>query len=71
MPRLLLVPAFGLALAFAQFRESGLPGLAGHLEIVTGMPARVYLFKDGRPFRLSPVDALLPLRVDLFYRERL
>jgi hypothetical protein len=35
------------------------------------MPARVYLFKDGRPFRLSPVDALLPLRVDLFYRERL
>jgi hypothetical protein len=34
-------------------------------------PARVYLFKDGKPFRFSPVDALLPLRVDLFYRERL
>jgi hypothetical protein len=34
-------------------------------------PARVYLFKDGKPFRLSPVDVLLPLRVDLFYRERL
>jgi hypothetical protein len=71
MQRLLLLPVFGLALAVAQFRESGLPGLAGHLEIVTGMPARVYLFKDGRPFRLSPVDALLPLKVDLFYRERL
>ena len=28
-------------------------------------PARVYLFKDGKPFRLSPVDVLLPLRVDL------
>jgi hypothetical protein len=34
-------------------------------------PARVYLFKDDKPFRLSPVDVLLPLRVDLFYRERL
>jgi hypothetical protein len=33
-------------------------------------PARVYLFKDDKPFRLSPVDVLLPLRVDLFYRER-
>jgi hypothetical protein len=35
------------------------------------MPARVYLFKDKAPFRLSPVQAMLPLRVDLFYRERL
>src|SRR5205823_7347363 len=35
------------------------------------MPARIYLFKDDRPFRLSPVDALLPLKVDLYYRERL
>jgi hypothetical protein len=34
-------------------------------------PARVYLFKDDQPFRLSPVDVLLPLRVDRFYRERL
>lgn len=34
------------------------------------IPARVYLFKDGRPFRLSPVDTLLPLHPDLFYRER-
>ena len=34
-------------------------------------PARVYLFKGGKPFRLSPVESLLPLRPDLFYRERL
>src|SRR5439155_1129309 len=34
-------------------------------------PARIYLFKDDKPFRLSPADVLLPLRVDLFYRERL
>ena len=35
------------------------------------VPARVYLFKGDREFRLSPVDAMLPLRPDLFYRERL
>ena len=35
------------------------------------VPARVYLFKGDRPFRLSPVDVMLPLRPDLFYRERL
>lgn len=68
-----LINLFGLALAWAQFRESGAPDLAAHLELTTDppAPARVYLFKDGRPFRLSPVQAILPLRVDLFYRERL
>jgi hypothetical protein len=35
------------------------------------LPARVYLFKGDREFRLSPVDAMLPLRADLFYRERI
>jgi hypothetical protein len=52
--------------------ESGRPELAAHLEIATEplLAARVYLFKDGRPFRLSPVQATLPLRVDMFYRER-
>ncbi|MDX1978631.1 MAG: CehA/McbA family metallohydrolase [Bryobacteraceae bacterium] len=68
-----LAALFALAIGFAQFRESGDPALAAHLELTLQprMPARVYLFKDGRPFRLSPVQAVLPLRVDLFYRERL
>lgn len=35
------------------------------------MPARVYLFRDGRPFRLGPVESLLPINVDYYYRERL
>jgi len=26
--------------------------------------------KDGKPFRLSPIQAVLPLHVDRFYRER-
>src|SRR2546422_3214006 len=64
---------FALTLMWAQFRESGAQELAAHLvlEIDPLMPARVYLFKDGQPFRLSPVQAMLALRVDLFYRERL
>jgi hypothetical protein len=71
--RPILIVPFGLALVWAQFRESGDPALAAHLELITEplMPTRVYLFKNDRPFRFSPVDAQLPLRVDLFYRERL
>ena len=72
MPRRtgLAVP-FALALAWAQFQNPG--GLSARLELAIAprMAARVYLFKDGRPFRLSPVEAMLPLRVDMFYRERL
>ena len=76
--RALLVAGFLLALGAAQMRESLRPDYAARLEVVvqradTGeaTPARVYLFKGERPFRLSPVDAFLPLRSDLFYRERL
>lgn len=71
--RPLLLAPFALALIWAQFREAGDPELHARLELVADppMPVRVYLFKDSRPFRLSPVQALLPLRVDLFYRERL
>jgi len=69
MFRAQLAIAFLAALAWAQFKEEG----AARLEVTTQpvMPVRVYLFKDDRPFRLSPVDAMLPLRTDLFYRERL
>src|ERR1041385_7977444 len=68
-----LVGFFALALTWAQFHESGAPELSAHLELQIDpvMPARVYLFKDDQPFRLSPVEAILPLRIDLFYRERL
>src|SRR3954466_5239219 len=71
--RLVLLALFALALVWAQFRESGAPALHARLELAIDplMPARVYLFKDDKPFRLSPVQAVLPLHVDLFYRERL
>ena len=47
--------------------------LAGRLELGTApqMPVKVYLFKDDKPFRLNPVEAILPIKVDLFYRDRL
>jgi hypothetical protein len=71
--RVVGVSLFALGLAWAQFVDSGDARLAAHLDLAIEplMPARVYLFKDNRPFRLSPVHALLPLHVDLFYRERL
>lgn len=76
--RFCLIVGFGLALTYAQVRDSLSPAFAAQLEIKVlnsatnaVMPARVYLFKDDRPFRLSPVDSLLPLKVDLFYRERM
>jgi hypothetical protein len=63
---------FSLALV-AQFVESGDAKLAAHLQLTVEplMPARIYLFKDDQPFRLSPVQAHLPLVVDRFYRERI
>lgn len=75
--RIALALVFTLALAFAQFRDAGLAALAAHLEIVTvdaatgnAVPACIYLDKGGRPFRLTPVEALLPLAPDVFYRDR-
>lgn len=76
--RFCLLSGFALALAYPQLRDSLRTAHAAHLELRveragTGqlIPARVYLFKGGVPFRLSPVDATLPLKADLFYRERL
>jgi hypothetical protein len=69
----------GIALARAQVRDSALhPDYAAHLEVVvqrgdTGevVPARIYLFRSGEAHRLSPVDNLLPLVQDNFYRNRI
>ena len=79
--RLAFIAGAGVVVAAASvLQDSALrrPDFAAHLEVEavrtdTGevIPVRVYLFKDEQPFRLSPVDSLLPLRVDLFYRERL
>ena len=74
----LALASFGVVAAAAAIGAQRDPTLGARLELVTRrgdtdrvIPSRVYLFKDGRPFRLSPVDAMLPLRVDAFYRERL
>ena len=73
MSRAALLALFALALAWAQFRESGAPYLRARLELAIDplTPARVYLLKDEQPFRLSPIQAVMPLHVDRFYRERL
>ncbi len=78
MRRVYAGSVFAALLAFAQMDDPLRPAFSSRVEVAvsdasTGraLPARLYLFKDGRPFRLSPVDAMLPLKVDLFYRERL
>ena len=73
LPRRWLLGAFALGIAWAQFRELGSPELSAQVDIVTepSMPARLYFFKDGRDFRPAPVDAVMPLHVDTFYRDRI
>ena len=34
------------------------------------VPARIYLFRSGRLFRLSPVDSMIAFKQDNFYRNR-
>jgi hypothetical protein len=75
--RFALAAVFVGAVSWAQ-RAALRPEHSARLHVVvrqpgqaTPVPARVYLFKGDKPFRLSPVDVQLPLRVDLFYRERL
>ncbi len=72
--RTLVLSLFSAALGLAYlWGQEGDPALLARLTIRTEplAPARVYLFKSNRPFRLSPVDAILPLAIDSFYRERL
>ncbi|MCL5746261.1 MAG: CehA/McbA family metallohydrolase, partial [Acidobacteria bacterium] len=75
--RALVAGTFLLTLVVAQIRESLLDGQA-ELEVTvenatTGarMPARLYLFRDGRPLRFTPVESMLPLLPDLQYRDHL
>ncbi|MCY4588382.1 MAG: CehA/McbA family metallohydrolase [Bryobacterales bacterium] len=77
--RVYLLTLFALLLGYSQVRDSSLrPDFSTKLTVVTRradtgetVPSRVYLFKGNRPYRLSPVDAMLPLRADTYYRERL
>jgi hypothetical protein len=69
-PAFALVFLVLLALAQAQLWP---PRDSATLEVATSprTPARIYLFRNNAPFRLSPVDAVLPIQSDLYYRDRL
>jgi hypothetical protein len=60
--------ALTLTLALAQLRRDE---NSSSLTIQSNHPTRIYLLKNDRPFRLHPVDAILPLKVDLYYRDTL
>ncbi|MFN7919175.1 MAG: CehA/McbA family metallohydrolase [Bryobacteraceae bacterium] len=69
--RPLLAAAFGFLLAYAQWEELGPPLHSAKLKLVTRghMPARIYVSRNKAPFRLAPVDAVIPIRSDLYYRD--
>jgi hypothetical protein len=73
LSRTLLLTVFGLMLLYAGFQDPGTPTFAARLEVTIEprMPARVYLFKSNRPAKMQPVGAVLPLKSDQFYRDRL
>ena len=72
-PRPLLLGFFGLMLLYAGMQGPALPAFSARLEVTIAprMPARVYLFKNNQPLRLVPVQAVLPVKSDSFYRDRL
>ncbi len=64
---------FALMLAWAGWEELGPPPFAARVDLVTepNLPVRFYVLKNGAPFRLAPVDASLPIKSDVFYRDHL
>ena len=60
--RTLLAVSFGLMLLYAGFQDPGAPSFSARLEIAIEprMPARVYVFKNDRPFKLQPVQSVAP-----------
>jgi hypothetical protein len=60
-------------LLYAGFQDFGPPTFSARLEVSVEprMPARVYLFKNNSPFKMQPVQAVLPVKSDQFYRDRL
>ena len=68
MPRLWMLLTVGVTLALAQLRH---PETTAKLELQSNHPTRLYLYKNDRPFRLHPVDAILSLKIDLFYGDTL
>jgi hypothetical protein len=73
LTRTLLAVAFGLILLYAGYQDPGPPSFSARLEVAieSRMPARVYIFKNDRSFKLQPVQAVLPVKSDQFYRDRL
>ena len=67
------VAAFGLMLVGAGLRSQAPPASSARIEVRTQprMPARIYVLRNGEPFRIQPSQAVLPVKSDLFYRDRL
>ena len=73
MKRTALFAAFIALLVLAASALEDHPGHSARLTVRTSprLPARVYLTRNGAPFRLHPVQAVLPINVDVYYGDRL
>lgn len=71
--RAAIIGVFGFLTVAAAWQELWPPKFSARLEVSTEptMPARIYLFKNNAPFRIAPVDAVIPIQSDTFYRDRL
>ena len=73
MMRGLLIGGFGMLLGLAAWQDVWPPRDSVRVEVAIEprMPARLYAWKGESEFRLTPVDAVLPIKPDTFYRDRL
>jgi hypothetical protein len=71
--RPLAATTFAFLIAWAGWEELGAPPGAARVDLMTEpqMPVRFYVQKSGNWFRVVPVDATLPIRSDVFYRDHL
>jgi hypothetical protein len=68
----LLIVAFSVLITAAAWPDLWPPPFAAVVDLATAdrLPARLYLWKGNSPFRITPADAVLPIRSDTFYRDR-
>lgn len=73
MKRVPTAAAFIALIVYAASALDDHPGHSARLTVRTSpnMPVRIYLTRNGSPFRLHPVQAVLPIKVDVYYRDRL
>ncbi|MBM3727742.1 MAG: hypothetical protein FJW40_20265 [Acidobacteria bacterium] len=71
--RIRAAAGFSVLLVYAYASMQAPPAKSASIEVATSprMPVRIYVLREGQPFRIQPVQAVLPVKSDVFYRDRL